>query len=209
MKILVAEDDPASRAILVKQLERFGHATVLVSDGEEAWAAFLAHPELECVITDWEMPKTSGPDLCRRIRSGEGRPWAYVLLLTSKEAKAELVEGLLAGADEFMTKPFDGEVLRARLHTAERVLELEHRLQARVRELEAALAEVKTLRGLLPICMYCKKIREGADAWQAIEQYVSNRSDAQFSHGVCPHCYEKIVQPQLDALRKPKARRKP
>ena len=201
MKILLADDDATSRTILAKQLERFGHTWVSTEDGDAAWSAFRDGHDIECVITDWEMPGCSGPELCRRIRAGDSRTWAYVLLLTSKEAKAELVEGLLAGADEFMTKPFDREVLQARLHTAERVLTLEHRVRARVAELEAALAEVKTLRGLLPICMYCKKIREGSDAWEAIEQYVSDRSDAQFSHGVCPGCYETIVQPQLDDLR--------
>ena len=201
MRILVVDDDGPSRAILARQLERLGHAVVVAEDGESAWKAFRDAPDLECVVTDWTMPGLSGPDLCRRIRGGDVRPWSYVLLLTSKESKADLVEGLLAGADEFMTKPHDMEVLRARLHVAGRVLALEQRLRERVHDLEAALAEVKTLRGLLPICMYCKKIREGADAWQAVEQYVSRHSDAQFSHGVCPSCWTTMVQPQLEEMR--------
>ena len=201
MRILVADDDGPSRAVLARQLERLGHAVVVAEDGEAAWRAFREAPDLECVVTDWTMPGLSGPDLCRRIRAGDVRPWSYVLLLTSREATADLVEGLLAGADEFMTKPHDVEVLRARLHVAERVLTLEHRLRDRVRDLEAALAEVKTLRGLLPICMYCKKIREGPDAWQAVEQYVSSHSDATFSHGVCPACWSAVVKPQLDEIR--------
>jgi phosphoserine phosphatase RsbU/P len=209
VRILVADDDGPSRAILARQLERLGHAVVVAEDGESAWKAFCDAPDLECVVTDWTMPGLSGPDLCRRIRGGDVRPWSYVLLLTSKESTADLVEGLLAGADEFMTKPHDMEVLRARLHVAERVLTLEHRLRDRVHDLEAALAEVKTLRGLLPICMYCKKIREGADAWQAVEQYVSRHSDAQFSHGVCPSCWTTVVKPQLEEMRAEKRGDKP
>ena len=201
MRILVVDDDGPSRAILARQLERLGHAVVVAEDGEAAWRAFTDAPDIECVVTDWTMPGLSGPDLCRRIRAGTVRPWSYLLLLTSREAKSDLVEGLLAGADEFMTKPHDVEVLRARLHGAERVLTLEQRLRERVHDLEAALAEVKTLRGLLPICMYCKKIREGADAWQAVEQYVSRHSDATFSHGVCPACWSAVVKPQLDQIR--------
>jgi sigma-B regulation protein RsbU (phosphoserine phosphatase) len=201
VRILVVDDDAPSRAILARQLEKLGHAVVTAADGEAAWKSFQDAPDLECVVTDWTMPGMSGPELCRRIRGGGVRPWSYVLLLTSKEATADLVEGLLAGADEFMTKPHDMEVLRARLHVAQRVLGLEQRLRERVHDLEAALAEVKTLRGLLPICMYCKKIREGADAWQAVEQYVSRHSDAQFSHGVCPGCWSAHVKPQLDEIR--------
>jgi sigma-B regulation protein RsbU (phosphoserine phosphatase) len=201
VRILVVDDDAPSRAVLARQLERLGHSVVTAPDGEAAWATFRESPDLECVITDWTMPGLSGPDLCRRIRGGDARPWTYLLLLTSKEATSDLVEGLLAGADEFMTKPHDVEVLRARLHVAQRILTLEQRLRERVRDLEAALAEVRTLRGLLPICMYCKKIREGADAWQAVEQYVSRHSDAQFSHGVCPTCWTAHVKPQLDEIR--------
>ena len=196
MKVLVAEDEAVSRLLLAKVLEDLGHLVVQAKDGEEAWAAFRA-TDVECVVTDWSMPGMSGLDLCQRIRKSPVRSWAYLLLLTGKDRKEDMVEGILAGADEFMTKPLDREVLRARLHSAERVLRLEHTLSARVRELEAALNEVKNLRGLLPICMYCKKIREGDDAWEGVEEYVARHSDAQFSHGVCPSCYEAVVKPMV------------
>jgi CheY-like chemotaxis protein len=201
VKILVADDDATSRTILAKALRSVGHEPVLASDGEEAWKAFRSD-DVECVVTDWMMPGLSGPDFCRRVRAHETRSWAYLLLLTAKDANADLVEGLLAGADEFMSKPFDLDVLRARLHVAQRVLGLERSLRSRVTELEEALAEVKTLRGLLPICMYCKKVRDEREAWQAVEEYVSKRSAAQFSHGVCPGCWDQVVKPMIEDLRK-------
>jgi CheY-like chemotaxis protein len=200
VKILVADDDGTSRTLLAQALRATGHEALLARDGAEAWEAFRSG-DVECVVTDWVMPGCSGPDLCRRVRAHDDRAWAYLLLLTAKEANEDLVEGLLAGADEFMSKPFDLDVLRARLHVAERVLGLERALRGRVQELEEALAEVKTLRGLLPICMYCKKVRDEREAWQAVEEYVSSRSDAQFSHGVCPGCWDTVVQPMIRDLR--------
>jgi response regulator RpfG family c-di-GMP phosphodiesterase len=110
------------------------------------------------------------------------------------------VAGLDAGADDYVTKPFDREELRARVSTGQRIVELEERLADRVQELERALKEVKALSGLLPICAYCKRIREGEDYWQAVENYIEHHSDAHFSHGVCPDCYERIVKPELEKL---------
>jgi DNA-binding response OmpR family regulator len=199
LKILVADDDAVSRALLAKVLPRLGHDVVMAADGDAAWDLFQSSG-VECVVTDWSMPGLSGLDLCRRVRGSSERPWAYLLLLTGKDRKEDLVEGILAGADEFMTKPFDAEVLRARLHAADRVLRLEHALAQRVQDLETALDEVKTLRGLLPICMYCKKIRDEQD-WEAVEQYVARHSDAQFSHGICPTCHDQVVKPMLAQLR--------
>jgi DNA-binding response OmpR family regulator len=205
MKILVADDDPVSCSILSRALSSLGHQPVLARDGEEAWRTFASQP-IECVVTDWLMPGLAGPDLCRRIRASAERPWAFVLLLTGKDRKEDLVEGILAGADEFMTKPLDLDVLRARLHTAERVLGLEHALKSRIRDLEATLAEVKTLRGLISICMYCKQVRNGPDVWEKIEAYICDHSDAKFSHGICPSCYEQHVQSELDGLQTRPAR---
>jgi sigma-B regulation protein RsbU (phosphoserine phosphatase) len=200
MKILVAEDDAATREILARQIERLGHTPLPAADGLEAWALFQREP-VEIVVTDWVMPGLSGLDLCRRVRGASERSWAYVLLLTGKTEHEDVVAGLDAGADEFMSKPYHAEVLRARLHVGIRLLALERSLRDRVRDLEAALAEVKTLRGLLPICSYCKKIRTSSDAWQAVEAYVVEHSDATFSHGVCPTCYAREVAPAIARVR--------
>jgi sigma-B regulation protein RsbU (phosphoserine phosphatase) len=83
-----------------------------------------------------------------------------------------------------------------------RIIELQHSLADRVKALEEALARVKQLQGLLPICSYCKKIRDDQNYWQQVENYISKHSEAQFSHSICPDCYESLVRPELDQLRR-------
>jgi response regulator RpfG family c-di-GMP phosphodiesterase len=123
----------------------------------------------------------------------------HLILLTSRDARADVVAGLDAGADDYLTKPYDPEELRARVHVGLRVAALQQRLAERVAELQDALSHVKQLSGLLPICSYCKRIRSDNDYWEQLESYIAEHTDAQFSHGICPHCYESI-QAQFDAL---------
>ena len=125
----------------------------------------------------------------------------YIILLTALGGRQNIIQGLQAGADDYITKPFDREELRARLEVGRRIVELQRSLAERVQQLEDALARVKQLQGLVPICSYCKKIRNDQNFWQQVDTYVSEHSEAQFSHGICPECYEKIVKPELDNLR--------
>ncbi|MHC5001942.1 MAG: response regulator [Planctomycetota bacterium] len=199
-RVLIAEDDPVSRRVLEATLEKWGYDISVAADGEEAWTLLQRPGPPHLLVLDWMMPGLDGPELCRRIRAGEEGDLFYIVLLTAKNEPEDIVAGLDAGADDYVTKPFNREELRARVHTGQRIVELEDRLADRVTELEAALRQVKTLSGLLPICTYCKRIREGEDYWEAVESYVSSHSDAHFSHGVCPECYDKIVKPQLDEL---------
>lgn len=200
MRILVAEDDPVSRRVLEGILTRWGHDVVTVSDGAEAWEKLQDAAVPSFVILDWMMPGLDGVEVCRRFRAlPHGGP-AYVLLLTAKGEKADIVSGLDAGADDYVIKPFDREELRARLRVGERMLALRDALAKQVRDLEEALTQVKTLQGILPICCYCKKIRDDENYWLQVEAYISKHSRAQFSHGICPHCWESVVKPELDSL---------
>jgi DNA-binding response OmpR family regulator len=146
------------------------------------------------------MPGIEGPELCERVRSRPDGELFHILLLTARGAKSDIVAGLKSGADDFVTKPFDRDEMRARLAVGRRVVELQDRLTQRVRELEQAMAEVRLLRGLLPICSYCKRIREGEAYTRSVEAYFAAHTDAQFSHGVCPECYERHVRCQIDHL---------
>jgi phosphoserine phosphatase RsbU/P len=148
------------------------------------------------------MPELDGPEVCRRVRRDLPLANMYLVLLTARESRGDLVVGLDAGADDYITKPFDAEELRARVQVGVRVLALQERLAERVADLQTALAKVKQLRGLLPICSYCKRIRGDDQYWQQLEGYIAEHSDAQFSHGICPTCYA-AVSAELDA-RKPR-----
>ncbi|MEK6260976.1 MAG: response regulator [Planctomycetota bacterium] len=134
MKILIAEDEPVSRRLLQSYLQKWGHEVVLANDGGEAWRLF-EQDEFRLVISDWMMPELDGVDLIRRIRATERSGHVYVILLTGRSQKEDVVEGMEAGADDFVTKPFDRDELRVRLRVGERVCELERRLAEQSREL--------------------------------------------------------------------------
>jgi DNA-binding response OmpR family regulator len=201
VRILVADDEPVSRRTLQSMLEDWGYSVRVCTDGAVAWGLLQRADAPPLVILDWVMPRMNGLEVCRKLRSVSALCPTYVLLVTAKDQNADLVTGLHAGADDYITKPFNREELRARVQVGERVVELQRRLAERVRELEEALADVKHLSGLLPICAYCKKIRNDQNYWQQVECYVSEHSEAQFSHGICPDCYETVVKTELSHLR--------
>jgi DNA-binding response OmpR family regulator len=193
MRALIADDDRLTAMILKSTLERWGLETVVVADGTAAWETLRSDPKIVLAILDWMMPGADGPELCRRIRNEPALAHLYVLLLTAREGHADLVAALDAGADDFLTKPFDPEELRARVQVGLRVHALQEKLAERVNELEAALSQVKQLHGLLPICSYCKKVRNDGDYWEQVDHYVAQHTDVKFSHGVCPACYETVI----------------
>ena len=136
MKILIAEDDAVSRLVLERSLQRTGHEVITTVDGEEAWERFTSEA-CQFVITDWMMPRLDGLELCRRIRAAQGRDYTYLILLTAKSQKRDMIEGMSAGADDFMAKPFDVGELEVRIRAGERVLNLERSLNERNRQVQA------------------------------------------------------------------------
>lgn len=200
MKILIAEDDPVSRRVLAATLTKFGYEVAMAVDGAQAWALLQHEDAPQLAILDWMMPELDGVELCRRVRLIPTATPPYLILLTAKTGKEDVVAGLDAGANDYLTKPFDREELRARVQVGAHVLELQKTLATRVAELEAALERVKQLQGLLPICSYCKLIRDDQNYWQRLDSYLMEYSEVQFSHGICPDCYEKVVQPQLNQM---------
>jgi DNA-binding response OmpR family regulator len=200
MRILIAEDDLVSQRMLEATLGRWGHEVVVTGDGDAAWEALQSEGAPRLAILDWMMPGLDGAEICRRVRAAGASPPPYLILLTARGSQTDVVAGLNAGADDYVTKPFDRDELRARVQAGTRIVELQHELAGRVRELEDAMSRVKLLQGLLPICSYCKRVRKDEDYWQQVESYVSEHSEARFSHGICPPCYEKVVKPQLSGL---------
>jgi len=205
MRILIADDDGVSRALLEAILKYWGHEVVATTDGLEAHQALQRDDAPSFAILDWLMPGLDGPEVCRKLRKLPNPKPLYILLLTVKDQRADIISGLEAGADDYVTKPFDQGELKARILAGERLLGLQDALASRVVELEEALASVKQLRGLLPICSYCKKIRDDKDYWREVEVYVGSHSGAEFTHSICPTCFEKELRPVLE----PKSGKRP
>jgi len=158
--VLIAEDEAASRLLLEATLRGWGHEVVVTVDGDAAWAALQRSDAPSVAILDWMMPGPEGVEICRRVHAQGSPTPPYLILLTANSERAKVIAGLEAGAGDFIGKPFDPDELRARRIVATRVVDLRAKLAERVRELEAAMGPVKQLHGLLPICAYCKKIRD-------------------------------------------------
>jgi len=184
VRILIADDDRLSTTMLARALEQWGFEVVVAHDGAAAWEAIVSNKPPALAILDWMMPQIDGIDLCRRVRATALRSPVYLILLTARNSRADLVAGLEAGADDYLTKPFDPDELRARIHVGRRTL--------------ALIANIKRLTGLLPICSYCKRIRSDHDYWEQVESYITEHTDALFTHGVCPSCMAKVMA-ELDA----------
>jgi phosphoserine phosphatase RsbU/P len=191
MRILIADDDVTARMVLASVLMQSGHEVEEVADGTDALAALLRPEAPRLAILDWMMPGVEGIELCRRLRAHAPDRPPYLVLVTSRGAKADLAEGLRAGADDYLTKPFDPQELNARIEVGCRMIGLQDRLADTIEELRQALGQVKTLRGIVPICAACKKIRDDQGFWRQVEAYISSHSEAKFSHGLCPTCTPK------------------
>ena len=192
MRILIAEDDPVSRCVLEATLVKSGHEVTVTTDGHQAWEA-LQRDAPAIAILDWMMPGIDGLEVCRRARAIQSPTPTYLILLTAKSDKGDIVQGLEAGADDYVTKPFDRKELHARINVGLRVSELQRNVADRIAELEAAITRVKQLQGLLPICSYCKKVRDDQNYWQQVDSYISKHSEVEFSHSICPPCFDRVM----------------
>jgi len=193
MTILIADDDPVSRCFLELTLSKWGYEVVSTCDGYQALSV-LERDAPAMAILDWMMPGIDGTDVCRKIRAKNDATPSYIILLTAKGANDDIIEGFDAGADDYVIKPFNRRELHARIKVGLRVTELQRTLAERVFELEGALSRVRQLQGLLPICSYCKKVRDDKNYWQQVDSYITKHTDVEFSHSICPACYEAVLQ---------------
>ena len=200
--ILLVEDNPDDAELTRMAIEdqKIDNELVIATDGLEAVEWYFgqgefAERDLEdttpILLLDINLPKINGFDVCRRIRAQETDHPPYILMLTTAGEKGDIVKGLGVGADDYLSKPFDAEELRARIEVGRRIIRMQAQMAEEVKQLRAALAHVKTLQGILPICAFCKKIRDDDDYWRQVEEYVGSHSDAVFSHAICPECLKK------------------
>lgn len=179
MKIIVAEDDPVSRARVTALLETLGHETVVCENGQQAWEAFDREP-VRLIISDWMMPELDGLGLCKKVREREKTEYTYFILVTAEHTTEQDYDNAIrADVDDFLIKPLDRGAIWRRLRVAERILSF--------------ATELKQLKTLIPICMYCKKIRDDSDYWEQMENYIHEHTGSDFSHGICPECYERVM----------------
>ena len=192
MKIMIAEDDLTSRTLLTAVLKKQGHEVEATVNGAEAWRAMQQPDAPRLAILDWMMPELDGVEVCRRIRTLQTDQPPYIIMLTAKSEKKNIVTGLEAGADDYLAKPYDPGELYARVEVGRRMLELQAAMADKVQELQNALNDVRTLRGIIPICASCKNIRDDRGYWNKVEAYIRDHSEAEFSHGICPECMKKL-----------------
>ena len=177
MKILIAEDDPVSVKILQFTLQHYGHEVVTAANGTEAWEAFDREP-VRVIVSDWMMPGLDGLQLCQKVRQRVRTDYTYFILLTAiNTGRDNLRKAMDAGIDDFLAKPLDREAIMMRLRVAERILEY--------------TTQIRQLKELIPICMYCKRVRDDTNYWDQVETYIHTHTGSQFSHGICPDCFDK------------------
>jgi two-component system NtrC family sensor kinase len=145
MKVLIADDDGVSRKLLQGYLQKWGYEVVVATDGAEAWTLFQ-QGDFPLVITDWMMPEMDGPELIKKIRAADRPHYVYAILLSGRSQKEDIVEGMEAGADDFVNKPFDRDELHVRLRAGERILKLERALEEQNRALREAHAALLAQR---------------------------------------------------------------
>ena len=192
MRILIAEDDFTSRTVLVGVLEKEGHEVIATVNGAEAWQALQQPDAPALAILDWMMPEMNGLEVVRRVRGLPTNRPPHLIMLTTKSDKDDTIAGLEAGANDYLAKPFHVGELRARIEVGRRMVEMQAALADKIEELREAFDQIKTLRGIVPICAGCKQIRDDRGYWNQVEVYVRDHTEAQFSHGFCPDCMTKL-----------------
>ncbi len=179
-EIIVAEDEPITRQRMVGMLEGMGHPVRAFANGADAWRAFDESPS-RVVISDWLMPEMDGTELCQRVRARPDTDYTYFVLVTGERTEdADYEDAITAGTDDFLTKPINRDSIWRRLRVAKRVLNF--------------TKQISQLERLIPICAYCKSIRQDEDYWRTMEEYIHARTGSRFSHGICPTCFDKVVQ---------------
>jgi CheY-like chemotaxis protein len=200
VNILVVDDEPDIRLITVRVLGSAGYSVEEAETGKECIdMARKKAPDL--VLLDVMLPDMDGYEVCRRIKADEALKGTYVLMFSGRKIDSDdQSEGLEIGADGYVTRPISNRELLARVQAMVRIIRAERERDRLIVELQEAMASIKTLKGLLPICASCKKIRNDKGYWQQVEGYLSEHADIQFSHGICPECMEKLYPGLFEQL---------
>ena len=192
ISILIIDDSNEILLATSRLLRNAGYLVYEAEDGHSGLAAVTEqHPDL--VLLDVQLPDISGYEICRRIKADMSTRSSYVLMLSNQMTSPDhQAQGLEIGADGYVSRPIANRELLARVQAMARIIRAEQERDRLIDELQRALATIKTLRGMLPICASCKKIRNDSGYWEEVELYVKKHSDAEFTHGICPDCEQKL-----------------
>lgn len=189
MKILIAEDEFTTRMLVQVSLENWGYRVESVADGHEAWSILKEKTAPQIAILDWEMPELDGIDVCRRVKEMEIENPPYIILLTARDQKKDIVQGFDAGADDYMTKPFNDNELRARVRVAERLVRTQTSLLESLTELKEVLNQLEMTQGELEVCQSCYKVLNNNNSnWRSMKEIIQHNGDLRIAHTVCPEC---------------------
>jgi DNA-binding response OmpR family regulator len=205
MSILIVDDSPDQQALLRSILGKAGHEAVLSADSAKSASAVLNFngdaptQKIDLILMDVLMPEQDGVETCRQIKRCAHLQDIPIIMVTAKTDLSNLKDAFAAGAMDYISKPVNSVELLARVSSAltlksemDRRKNRELELRRSNEELQRALKEVKVLRGLIPICASCKKIRNDGGFWQQLEEYLGEHSEAEFSHGLCQPCIKKL-----------------
>ena len=202
--ILIVDDIGKNIQLLASILKNDTYAISFATDGRQA-LEMITTEKYDLILLDIMMPGMNGFEVCRKIKKIEGKADIPIIFLTAKAQQQDIMDGFEIGAVDYVVKPFHSGELKARVAThlqlkraKDLISEQNRLLTMKNQELERlnknladSLEKIKTLEGIMPICCICKKIRDDEGYWEQIEAYISNRSQAQFSHGICPDCLKK------------------
>lgn len=191
MKILIAEDEYTTRLMVQVCLENWGYSIESVEDGKKAWDIINQINPPQIAVLDWEMPGISGIDLCRKIKSLDRSSPIHVILLTARDSKNDISQGFEAGADDYITKPFNDDELGARIRVAERIVTIQSSLNSSLEELREALDMVQSFEEPVAVCRKCQKIGAFDGSWRTPEKLLEYPVDPRFIQLDCPSCKAK------------------
>ena len=191
IRILIADDDQDVLYATSRIVKSGGYEVLNASTGSECLeTARRQRPDL--ILLDVMLPDAEGTEICRQIKADPVLRGTFVVLISGKKtASDERADGLNFGADGYIVRPISNRELLAWVNALVRILKAERERDRLISELTEALAKVKTLSGMLPICSHCKKIRDDKGYWNHVETYIRQHSEVEFSHGICPECLKK------------------
>lgn len=191
IRVFVVDDDPDVLFATVRVLKKAGYEVLGVETGGECLEKVVEeHPDL--ILLDVQLPDIPGTEVCLNLKNNPDHLKKYIMMLSSyKTASDDQADGLDAGADGYIARPVSNRELLSRVAAMVRLIRAERKCDSYIFELEQAMEKIKVLSGIVPICMHCKQIRDDKGYWNKLEAFISEHSDAQFSHSICEACLEK------------------